>query len=84
MTKTDPRIIRAQELAKATVAKFGHLSAVTGYTDYKLNTVSTGSLLWDYMTGIGGHPLGHYVEVFGPNTLGKTTIAGAGVLCSAQ
>lgn len=83
-TKPDPRISKAQALTQATVQKYGHLSAVTGETGYKINTISTGSLLWDYMTGIGGHPMGNYFEVFGANTIGKTTIVGAGALCSAQ
>ncbi len=41
--------------------------------------VSTGSLLLDVATKIGGYPRGHIVEVFGQESSGKTTIALAAV-----
>ena len=38
-------------------------------------TVSTGSLSLDIALGIGGYPRGRIVEVFGPESSGKTTLA---------
>ncbi len=38
-------------------------------------TISTGSLALDLATGIGGLPRGRIVEIFGPESSGKTTLA---------
>jgi recombination protein RecA len=38
-------------------------------------TIPTGSLAIDLATGIGGYPRGRVIEVFGPESSGKTTIA---------
>ena len=38
-------------------------------------TTSTGSLSLDIATGIGGIPAGRIIEVFGPESHGKTTVA---------
>jgi recombination protein RecA len=78
-----------EELKKAaqdTESKYGFKSASSGRTSYKTNgALSTGSLLWDYMTGIGGSPANQGVEVFGPPTIGKSTIAlYSGAFKSAQ
>jgi recombination protein RecA len=37
--------------------------------------VSTGSLALDLATGIGGYPRGRVIEVYGPESSGKTTLA---------
>ncbi|WOO89121.1 recombinase RecA [Mollicutes bacterium LVI A0078] len=41
----------------------------------KLDSVSSGSLLVDQALGIGGFPKGRIVEVYGPESSGKTTLA---------
>jgi recombination protein RecA len=38
-------------------------------------TISTGSLALDLATGVGGYPRGRVVEVYGPESSGKTTLA---------
>jgi len=38
-------------------------------------TISTGSIAIDYITGVGGLPLGRSVELFGPPASSKTTTA---------
>ncbi|AME09489.1 MULTISPECIES: recombinase RecA [Gemella] len=41
----------------------------------KVESISSGSLAIDSALGIGGYPKGRIVEVFGPESSGKTTIA---------
>ncbi|MBA3974255.1 MAG: recombinase RecA [Candidatus Solibacter sp.] len=48
-----------------------------------VNAISTGSVSLDHALGCGGFPRGRVVEVFGPESSGKTTIA-LQVVASAQ
>ncbi len=41
----------------------------------KINSISSGSLLVDKALGIGGYPVGRIVEIYGPESSGKTTLA---------
>ncbi len=41
----------------------------------KVDAIPTGSLSLDYALGIGGFPRGRVVEIFGPESAGKTTLA---------
>ena len=41
----------------------------------KVESISTGSLGLDYALGIGGLPKGRIIEIFGPESSGKTTLA---------
>ena len=41
----------------------------------KVDSISTGSLTLDIATGIGGLPRGRIIEVYGPESSGKTTLA---------
>ena len=49
------------------------MSKVGGVTDVK--AISTGSLALDLAIGIGGIPRGRVIEIFGPESTGKTTLA---------
>jgi len=40
----------------------------------KVEAISTGSLSLDYALGIGGVPRGRIIEIFGPESSGKTTL----------
>jgi len=42
--------------------------------DTQISTVPTGSLALDAAIGVGGYPRGRIVEVYGPESSGKTTI----------
>ena len=59
-----------KQFGKGAVMKLGDDGA-------KLNieAISTGSMSLDLATGIGGVPRGRIVEVFGPESSGKTTLA---------
>ncbi|MFH1703218.1 MAG: recombinase RecA [Nitrospirota bacterium] len=48
-----------------------------------LQVIPTGSLSLDIATGIGGLPRGRVIEIFGPESSGKTTLA-LGVIAQAQ
>lgn len=43
--------------------------------DTQIKTVSSGSLSLDVALGIGGYPRGRIIEVYGPESSGKTTVA---------
>jgi len=55
---------------KGSVMKLGKGGAVT-----EIESVSTGSLGLDLALGIGGLPRGRVVEIYGPESSGKTTLA---------
>jgi recombination protein RecA len=48
-----------------------------------LQVISTGSLALDIATGLGGLPRGRVIEIFGPESSGKTTLA-LGTIAQAQ
>ncbi|MCH4056634.1 recombinase RecA [Lapidilactobacillus gannanensis] len=43
--------------------------------DTQISTISTGSLALDHALGVGGYPRGRIIEVYGPESSGKTTVA---------
>jgi len=44
-------------------------------TAMNISTISTGSLMLDLALGVGGVPRGRIIEIFGPESSGKTTLA---------
>ncbi len=44
------------------------------YTRVKIGSISTGALVLDHATGIGGIPRGRVTEIYGPESSGKTTL----------
>lgn len=70
--------LEALKVAKANIAKeFGEeklfLLGETNRAD--VDVISTGSLGLDHALGVGGFPRGRIVEIFGPESSGKTTLA---------
>ncbi|WND02150.1 recombinase RecA [Temperatibacter marinus] len=55
---------------KGSVMKLGQKSA-----NVEIESISTGSLNLDIAMGIGGFPKGRIIEVYGPESSGKTTLA---------
>lgn len=43
--------------------------------DVETDVISSGSLLIDAALGVGGYPRGRIIEIFGPESSGKTTLA---------
>jgi len=66
-----------QNFGKGSVMKLGQQQALD------IESVSTGSLSLDIALGIGGLPKGRIIEVYGPESSGKTTLA-LQVLAEAQ
>ncbi len=59
-----------KQFGKGAIMKLGDSAAKTNIT-----TISTGCIELDYALGVGGLPCGRIIEVFGPESSGKTTIA---------
>ena len=53
----------------------GAIMDISSENPIKVEDVSSGSLAIDSALGIGGYPKGRIVEVYGPESSGKTTIA---------
>ncbi len=60
-----------KQFGKGSIMKLGEKK--TSYQN--ISTISTGSLSLDIGLGIGGVPRGRIVEVYGPESSGKTTLA---------
>ncbi|MET1247832.1 MULTISPECIES: recombinase RecA [Sporolactobacillus] len=43
--------------------------------EQRVSTVSSGSLALDIALGVGGYPRGRIIEIYGPESSGKTTVA---------
>lgn len=56
---------------KGSIMKLGQRGSVLE----EIETISTGSIGLDMALGIGGFPKGRIIEVFGPESSGKTTLA---------
>lgn len=54
---------------RGTVMKLGERQALD------VDVISSGSLLLDEALGVGGYPKGRIIEIFGPESSGKTTLA---------
>ena len=59
-----------KQFGKGAIMKLGDAAARA-----PVATISTGCLPLDYALGVGGIPRGRIIEIFGPESSGKTTIA---------
>jgi recombination protein RecA len=58
-----------KQFGKGSIMRLGQKDAVTA-----IPAISTGAVSLDYALGIGGVPRGRVVEVYGPESSGKTTL----------
>ncbi len=59
-----------KQFGKGSIMRLGQKGGVT-----PIEVIPTGAISIDYALGIGGMPRGRVVEVFGPESSGKTTLA---------
>ena len=59
-----------KQYGKGSIMKLGDAGA-----DMNVETVPTGSLSLDIALGVGGIPKGRIIEIYGPESSGKTTVA---------
>src|SRR5207302_4425017 len=59
-----------KQFGKGSIMRLGSKEAIV-----PMSVISTGALSFDAALGIGGFPRGRVVEIFGPESSGKTTIA---------
>jgi recombination protein RecA len=67
-----------KQFGKGSVMRLGDAGAI-----YEVDTIPTGSLGLDIALGVGGIPRGRVVEIYGPESSGKTTLTLA-IIASAQ
>ncbi|GGI14084.1 recombinase RecA [Gottfriedia solisilvae] len=58
-----------KQFGKGSIMKLGE------QTDRQISTISSGSLALDVALGVGGYPRGRIIEIYGPESSGKTTVA---------
>jgi recombination protein RecA len=67
-----------KQFGKGSVMRLGDAAAT-----YEVESIPTGSLGLDIALGVGGIPRGRVIEIFGPESSGKTTLTLA-IIASAQ
>ncbi|MFV0555893.1 MAG: recombinase RecA [Lactovum sp.] len=70
----DKALVKALELIEKDFGK-GALMRMGESASQKVQVMSSGSLALDIALGAGGYPKGRIVEIFGPESSGKTTVA---------
>jgi recombination protein RecA len=59
-----------KQFGKGSIMRLGQRGAIA-----PMEAISTGAISIDYALGIGGLPRGRVIEIFGPESSGKTTLA---------
>jgi recombination protein RecA len=67
-----------KQYGEGSIVKLGNASA-----DNKIESISTGAFTVDMALGIGGVPRGRIVEIYGPESSGKTTLV-SHIIANAQ
>lgn len=58
-----------KDFGKGTIMKMGD------QPEWEVSTIASGSIALDHALGIGGYPRGRIIEIYGPESSGKTTLA---------
>ncbi len=74
--KNDERTKALDEALKQIQKQFGQgaIMKLGDQSALNIETISTGSISLDMATGVGGVPKGRIVEIYGPESSGKTTL----------
>src|SRR5213083_3603265 len=59
-----------KQFGKGSIMRLGQKGAIQ-----PIDSISTGAISIDYALGVGGVPRGRVIEIFGPESSGKTTLA---------
>ncbi len=59
-----------KQFGKGSIVRLGSKDAIV-----PVSVVSSGAISLDYALGVGGFPRGRIIEIFGPESSGKTTVA---------
>jgi recombination protein RecA len=59
-----------KQFGKGSIVRLGSKEAIV-----PVSAISSGSISLDYALGVGGFPRGRIIEIFGPESSGKTTVA---------
>ena len=59
-----------KQFGKGSIMRLGQKGAIQ-----PIETISTGAISIDYALGVGGVPRGRVIEIFGPESSGKTTLS---------
>ena len=59
-----------KQFGKGSIMRMGQKGAIA-----PIDAISTGSISIDYALGVGGLPRGRVIEIYGPESSGKTTLS---------
>lgn len=77
INQKDPEKLKAVEGAIQQIEKQfgkGSIMKLGSSTQQKIEVIPTGALTLDIALGVGGYPRGRIIEIFGPESSGKTTL----------
>lgn len=83
-TKREQKVAALEKIRDKHRTNWGSVSVTLGNQRIEHNVVPSPSWALDYKTGIGGFPYRHMVEVYGANSLGKSSAFAYPILSNVQ